>query len=297
MTGERPYFFIHVMKTGGTSFKSHLLQHFELDEIYPSARLDWRRQADVDSYVSVPRLLGISPDRRGGIRVYSGHVPYVVTELMGGRFVTLTLLRDPVERTVSVLKHFKRLHHRYREFSLRETYDDPVVFRHFVENHQAKVFSLTAEDQLGSFASALGYEELHAALGDSSVDIFGYDPDTPRSAGLDPESRREARARATAPEATIEVDAERLVRAKENLAKVDVVGFADRYAEFVEELRRRFGWWPEGLDLDVRENVSSESWSAGEGLRRRIAADNTADLELYAYAQDLVARRRRESPE
>ena len=289
---EHRFFFVHVMKTGGTSFKRHLLGQFAIDEIYPSARLDWRREGDVEAYVAAERLLAISPERLAGLEICTGHVPYVVSEMMGVEFATIALLRDPVARTVSVLKHFKRLHNRYRDMPLEEIYDDAVVFRHFVENHQTKLFSLTERDPLGAFASAIGYDDLHAALGDSSVDIFGYAGDEPRTEGLIARERDAARQRALDPGSTIEVDADRLELAMQNVAKIDVLGFDDAYAAFVEELRERFGWWPAGLDLGTRENVSSEPWSAGAGLRRRIASDNAADIELYEEARQSLPTRR-----
>jgi hypothetical protein len=75
----------------------------------------------------------------------------------------------------------------------------------------------------------------------------------------------------------------------ENLAQVDVVGLNERFDEFVETLRARFGWWPAGMAGDARANVSSESWAAGPDLRARIARDNAFDVELYAYAKELAS--------
>ena len=92
-------------------------------------------------------MLALSPERRARIRVYAGHLPYVASELLGIDLVRLTLLRDPVDRTVSMLKHVKRLFERYAEFSLDAIYDDDAVFRHYLDNYQTKVFALTAEER------------------------------------------------------------------------------------------------------------------------------------------------------
>lgn len=286
----RQFFFVHVMKTGGTSFRSHLHSQFRADEVYPFPELDWRYQGDIEAYVSAKRFLEVDAERSAGVRVFSGHVPFVVTELMGGGFVTISLLRDPVERTVSVLKHFRRLHRRFAARSLEEVYEDPVVFRHFVENHQTKVFSLSRGDRMGAFASAVGYRLLHAALGDSSVNIFGGDDDS-TPAAADEEKCRAAREQALASDATVEVDDARLARAKQNIGALDVLGFDDRYAAMVDELRRRFGWWPGGLDLSARANVSSEPRDVPVSLRRRIERDNAADIELHAFALGVAAER------
>ncbi len=77
-----------------------------------------------------------------------------------------------------------------------------------------------------------------------------------------------------------------------DVAKTKVLGLDDAYAAFVEELRERFGWWPAGLDLATRDNVSVEAWSAGAGLRRRIARDDAADVELYEDSRQSLPSRR-----
>ena len=84
MTEDEPrrYFFIHVMKTGGTSFVFQMLANFEPDEAYPSA-IDRASPTDVTPYASIPKMLALSPERRARIRVYAGHLPYVASELLG----------------------------------------------------------------------------------------------------------------------------------------------------------------------------------------------------------------------
>jgi hypothetical protein len=52
--------------------------------------------------------------------------------------------------------------------------------------------------------------------------------------------------------------------------------------------QRRFGWWPDGVDLGDRTNVSTEAWDVAPRFRDRIASDNAYDLALYEYARSLV---------
>ena len=243
MSADPRYFFIHVMKTAGTSLVSDLKKTFPDEQIYPHRTLDKSDPADVEPYTNIADLIAISPERRAAIRVYAGHFPYMVSQMMGIDFATLTLLRDPVERTVSVLKQFKRLTERLQASTLEEIYDDEFTFRHFVHDHQTKVFSLTPEDNPRAILRA------------------------------------------------IDVDEHRLAAAKANLETVDVIGLTERYPAFIEELRSRFGWWPNGLDQPARTNVSSESWAVDESLRQRIALDNAIDMEFYDYARRLVDER------
>ena len=138
------FFFIHVMKTAGTTFVRQLQQEFPPRSIYPARTVDWTSEHDYDVYINIPRLLALTPERRAEIRVFTGHFPYMACDLVAPGCTTLSVLREPVARTVSVLKHFKRVEPRFRESTLEAIYDDRQIFRFFVENHQTKVFSLVS---------------------------------------------------------------------------------------------------------------------------------------------------------
>jgi hypothetical protein len=268
-SGATPrFFFVHVMKTGGTSFVLQMATNFAPAEVYPSEALDRRAPTDVEPYASVDDLERLTPQRRAEIRVFTGHLPLVARELIGPDVVTLTLLRDPVARAVSVLKHFKRLYARYRDLPLDAIYDDDIVFPHFVQDFQTRVFALEPADHPRAFAGTADYRSLRFAL----------------------EAPPGSHAAITPP---VTIDAARLARAKQNLDSVDVVGVNEEFAAFVAELRQRFGWWGDGADYDARANVSSEPWVASDALRARIARESANDQALYEHARQLIATRRR----
>ena len=230
------------MKTAGTTFARQLRQQFPPESIYPSLGIDYTDPADVEAYINIPRLLSVTPERRSQVSVYTGHFPFMVRDLLDPGLVTLTVLRDPIDRTISVLKQFKRREARFREATLESIYEDRPTFRFFVENHQTKVFCLASED--------------------NEVAI---------NCGLT-------------------IDDARFARARENLASVDVIGLTEAYEHFIAGVRDRFGWWPNGVDLRERANVSTEDWQVDPAFRERIAADNAYDLELYEYAKGLAVR-------
>src|SRR5262245_37827654 len=247
------FFFIHVMKTAGTTFVLHLQRHFPPEQLYPCQGLDWTSRSDVGVYSSVPRLLALPEHRKSAIRVYSGHYPFVVHESLGDDFVTLTLLRDPVDRTVSMLKHLKRVDRRIRpehaDDPIEAIYDDELMYRVFIENFQAKTFAIGRDDDLPRafpLAETVVYWE---AL--------------ERGEAVEPPDLARA----------IRVDNRRLEVALTNLARVDVVGLTENYDGFVTELRARCGWWTD-VRPTARANVNAEQWDAPASLRRRIAADN-----------------------
>ena len=58
--------------------------------------------------------------------------------------ITLALVREPLARTVSLLRHRKRYVAENRDMTLEEIYDDPWVYPVLVHNYQVQMFAMTA---------------------------------------------------------------------------------------------------------------------------------------------------------
>jgi hypothetical protein len=233
------FFFVHVMRTGGTTLEQQLRRGFPRAEVFPDPDLDFP-EGDVMHHLEVSYLLGLAPERLDAIRLFYGHFPYVVTEMLGIDLVTFTVLRDPVERTISLLRVMREQREAWRDLTLEQIYDDANMFPRLIHNHQTKMYSIIGADR--------------------------------------PQSYRDE----------ITVDAARLEVAKRNLARVDLIGLTERYHDFVETLRLRFGW---PLNEQARMNAAGGPPAESGDLRRRIAADNAIDLEFYAFARELVEAR------
>jgi hypothetical protein len=83
----------------------------------------------------------------------------------------------------------------------------------------------------------------------------------------------------------VELNPGHLERAKEALAAIDAVGLQERFEEFCDELTARFAWRlgdPETINRTAPVEVS-------DGFRARIAEDNALDVELYEFAERLLA--------
>jgi hypothetical protein len=249
-TPER-FFFVHIMKTGGTTLFQHLTKNFTYGELYPNVELDVRYDGLFRQF-EWKYLSDLPPERVKRIRVYVGHFPYVFTEMLGGDFTTMTLLRDPVERTVSMLKQLRRDvswqgdsnpdRPDFSAMTFEGVYDDHFNQVALLGNHQTKIFSLTSDDAPKNF--------LHP----------------------------------------LEVDDARLALAKQKLARIDVIGLNDLYDDFLAELRSRFGWeLPAELRTNVAQQ--DEALAISPELHERIVADTAYDRELYEYAKELVASR------
>ena len=225
------FFFVHIQKAAGTSLVFRLRRQFGRAAIYPP-ECD---KGDVATVISVDHLLERWRTYRDVIRVVTGHFPLCTVDLLRDSFTTLTVLRDPVERTLSYLRHHRELTPDDSERSLEAIYADPFRFHGLIHNHMVKMFSLTT-----------------AEMADGMLTQVEFTPD-------------------------------RLERAKENLARVDIVGFQEGFEEFCDSLTRRFSW-----DLGEARHVNrTERFEVSDAFRARIAEDNAMDIELYSFAAQL----------
>lgn len=144
---ERTYFFLHVMKTGGTSMLRHIVDNFPRGQAEPDLRVELEKsgQGTDPTYGSLERLASLPDERRREIRIFAGHYPFMATGLVPTE-VTMTVLRDPVERTISLLRHTKRHERDKRDSSLEEIYEDPWIFPLLIRDYQAKLFALEPDD-------------------------------------------------------------------------------------------------------------------------------------------------------
>jgi hypothetical protein len=185
---EPRFFFVKVMKTGGGTFLRHILANFERHEVYPY------REYDADMQIAnmgIDYLTGLPPERRARIKVYTGHFPFVAAELVGGELITLTILRDPVERTISYLKHCKRFHEHQRNLPLEDIYEDPFNFPTLIRNHQAKLFAMTPEDEPETYLDVMEIDDRRLEIAKANlerVDVLGLQEHFPEF--LDEMSRR-----------------------------------------------------------------------------------------------------------
>jgi hypothetical protein len=101
--------------------------------------------------------------------------------LLDADFVTLSILRPPVERTVSYLRHQKRINRDDRELSLETIYDDTFRFNGLIRNHMVRMFSIGAQEMAAGDGvltdvtdSPERLERAKAAV--AGLDAFGLQP-------------------------------------------------------------------------------------------------------------------------
>lgn len=172
------FFFVHVQKTAGTTLLIRLGEQFAPEQIYPD-------DSDGDKFgimpqMNVDHLVERWPERRGDVRVVTGHFPLCTAELLGDPFRTFTVLREPVERTLSFLRHHRKLTPADAHLSLEEIYEDPLRFDRLVHNHMVKMFALTTEDMTGWLMTTVDFRPEHLERAKerlATVDVVGIQED------------------------------------------------------------------------------------------------------------------------
>lgn len=280
--GDKRFFFVHVMKTGGSSFADVLGMNFADDQRYPEAVLspDLTSLHRIGAYTCVPKLVDAVNAQEGRLRLIRGHVPYAVRSLLDDHYEVITVLRDPVERTLSYLKHCRKYHKEHSTKAIEEVYEEAWFFESFIHDYQTKVFSMNGEEALAE----VRVDDRASPLPPRGEFVDGAD--LPAEAQL---LLQESPARLTlelfSPSTgAIDADAQRLVTAKENLSQVELVGVTEAYDRFLEQLRLRHGW---DVSSTTRKNVG-EDMDVAESFRRRIAEDSSLDMELYELARTLA---------
>ena len=171
------FFVVHLQKSAGTTLRDRFRATYPNEAIYPNGT-----DGPVGhSVISLSNLLERWKVRRQGLRLIAGHFPLSTVSLLDAEFVTVTVLRPPVDRTLSYLRHQKMLNAADRTKSLEEIYDDPFRFTGLIRNHMTRMFSIGADEMAAGDGvltdvvdSPARLERAKAAI--ESLDGFGLQP-------------------------------------------------------------------------------------------------------------------------
>lgn len=95
---DRPIFFCHIPKTAGTALRNALESAFSQNETVPNLKMI------EDNGAKYPDLSDAAEALSAKTRLFLGHYPFSAKSYLQGAF-TVVILREPVARTVSHLKH------------------------------------------------------------------------------------------------------------------------------------------------------------------------------------------------
>jgi len=169
---RRRFFFLHLQKTAGTALWRRLKLQFAASAVYPGP-------GDGDppgAVLSVEHLLDRWRVRRDELEIVTGHFPLCTIELLDAEFTTLTILRDPVERTLSALRD---QHERSPEVGgapLEVIYDDPLRAP-LLRNHMVRMLSLTTDEMIDGALTRTELTRDHlerAKVALDEIDVVGF---------------------------------------------------------------------------------------------------------------------------
>ncbi len=165
------YFFCHLQKTAGTSLWFQLHRVFDEVQLYPN-KGDGPK---VDAVLVPDHLVDRWRARRDEIRVVTGHFPLCTTELLDAEFRTFTILREPVERTLSALRHHIEVSDEHPDGNIEALYDEPYR-RLLTVNHMVKMLSLTTAEMTGGALTDIDIGQRHIDMAKralESIDVVG----------------------------------------------------------------------------------------------------------------------------
>lgn len=175
---DRRFFIVHLQKTAGTTLRDRFRHSLPETAIYPNRTDGTDKRISV---ISLSHLLSRWDVRRDEIRLVAGHFPLSTIELLDAEFVTLSVLRSPLDRTLSYLRHQRKLNTVDRERPLEEIYADPFRFNGLIRNHMTRMFGIGATEMKAGDGVLTNIEDSdalleRAKLGVASLDAFGLQP-------------------------------------------------------------------------------------------------------------------------
>ena len=167
------YFFVHMQKTAGTALFKRLFGCFGRDAVYPLVE----DQGTVEASLDVDLLRRRLAEHGDRLRVITGHFPLCVVDLLGGGYRTFTVLRHPVERTLSFLRHSRKVDPALAGVPLEAIYEDRVLYEGLIRNHMVRMLSLRASELTAGAMTPIEHdgERLVAAKRNLAerIEVFG----------------------------------------------------------------------------------------------------------------------------
>ncbi|MEM9449337.1 MAG: sulfotransferase family 2 domain-containing protein [Cyanobacteria bacterium P01_E01_bin.6] len=241
---ERLYF-LHIQKTAGTTFYFTLDEKFDPDQICP-ARF-WRQFI---------RLAKEDGKRLRQYRLFRGHFGYSVPQFFKRPTACVTVLRDPIKRSISHFQHICREPKDRRHKIVKAHNMDLTDFVQHPETRLA-IHNL----QTRSIAFDLGFKELKKIRRFAAQGVIGT-PQPERS------------------------DDDLLAIAKQRLDDFPFVGIVERFQDSLFLLSYVFGWYPirQARELNKAPKKKTLPDISPEVLET-LTELNHLDIQLYHHAK------------
>jgi hypothetical protein len=148
---REPIYFVHIPKTAGTSIRKMLQRYYGEGNIFPNDTL------------LHSKFYGEYPDEKWLIsninklpkyKALIGHWPLYIKNKLPGKQRTALFVRDPLQRTLSVLADATL---RYKR-SVKDLVNDQIYINDYIKNFQSRILGASNENDLkhGSDSELLG---------------------------------------------------------------------------------------------------------------------------------------------
>jgi hypothetical protein len=249
-------YFLHIPKTAGTTFYDILSRHFPPDMVCPPILLE--------------DFVDFTEEQIARFRLIGGHFRYDVEQLFGKKPIYVTMLREPLQQTISLYLHLYRSpDHPLHPIVRKQTFFD------FVTSDATHV--LVPNYQLRNLVLDTDYRPI-AALGSKQERRIAYLKTFHTAQPLNGAS----------PEQQLEV-------AKARLAAMPFVGIVEHFDCSVQLLAYTFGWSPikNYVPLNVADKHDRETIEITPAIYEALKPSIALDMLLYQYASDLFWQRYR----
>ena len=253
---EKVIFFLHIQKTAGTSVRKFLEAHFHQSKICP--------------FKTWPELSRVSPAKQAEYKLFYGQHPVWLLDLMPSNCLFSTVLRDPVERTLSHFNYLKSelapVAHTITRRNFPEFYFCQEVFG------KKKSFEDMLEDFTYIEYYVLNYQTRFLSR-------------SPRRTGEEVLS--------TPADLVSSCSREILERAMSNLKRIEFVGTVDKLEQFLLYICHKLEWlYVDSTPVyNVSNSTSQRLSELSEKTVKRIRALTRLDQELFDFASQLVEER------
>jgi hypothetical protein len=243
-TGRKRLFFMHIPKTAGTSMRLYLRNQYDGPEV--CAASGWRQAAACGPELARYRLV-------------QGHFHFNLTQVLAPETNTLTVLREPVARTISALLHLRRdpkfhaLHEVAKDLTL------PQMLRHPV------IMAQQRNIQAAHLCASAPPHRVFALCRDQAGDPGALEAPPTLSLAL------------------------------ERLARIDHLACVEDLPACAAEMSRAMDFHPAGWLPVMNQNPQGDAAALTEADLEILRETNRLDLELYAAAGRLIAQRRFEA--